>query len=148
MAVEGRRCRFVDPDVIQLPLSGGESITVKKELNAGEARHIYSDLVKTMVAGKPPELDAERVGVTKILAYVVQWSLLDREGHAQPVSEGALNLLDQDTYQEINSAVDTHDMLSEAARHARKNGSDGEMSLPATSPSPFAVAGVSSGSAS
>jgi hypothetical protein len=145
---EERRCRFVQPTVVRLPLDGGEWIDVKKELNAGEARHVYASLVKSMVAGKPPELDAERVGVTKLLAYVVGWSLLNYDGRPEPVSEEALRVLDQETYQDIIRAVDDHDLVSEAARHARKNGLDGETGLPATSPSRSGVAGVSSGSAS
>jgi hypothetical protein len=146
--MEERRCRFVPGDVVRLPLSGGEWIDVKKELNAGEARRIFSALVKEMLAGKPTKLDPEKVGLTKVVEYVVGWSLLNADGRPEPVSESAIDGLDVDTYNDIVNAVDAHDAACEAVRVARKNGQGGEMASAATSPSPGAAAGASSGFAS
>jgi len=145
MGVPERRCRFVQGDIVRLPLSGGEWIDVKGELNAGEARRVFSSLVKEMNAGEMTKLDPDRVGLTKIIAYVVGWSLLNRDGRPEPLDESAIDNLDLDTYQEIAAAVDLHDSACEARRNARKNDRDGESRSPATSPSPDAVAGVSSG---
>ncbi len=140
-----RRCRFVQGDVVRLPLSGGEWIDVKAELNAGEARHIFSALVKEMHAGRPTTIDPDKVGVTKVVEYVVGWSLLGLDGRPEPVSESAIDGLDVDTYREIVDAVDAHDAACEAARLARKNGQGGESPSPAISPSLAGVAGASSG---
>jgi hypothetical protein len=132
---------------MRLPLSGGEWIDVKAELNAGEARRIFSALVKEMHAGQPTKLDPEKVGLTKVVEYVVGWSLLGMDGRPEPVSESAIDGLDVDTYREIVDAVDVHDAACEAARVARKNGQAGETASAAISPLPGAAAGASSGSA-
>jgi hypothetical protein len=138
----------VQGDVIRIALSGGEWIDVKAELNAGEARRIFATLVKEMHAGQPTKLDPEKVGLTKVVEYVVGWSLLGSDGRPEPVSESAIDGLDLDTYQEIVAAVDGHDLACEAARAARKNGQDGETASAVISPSRAAAAGVSTGSAS
>jgi hypothetical protein len=140
-----RRCRFVPGDVVRLPLSGDEWIDVKKELNAGEARRIFAALVKEMHAGQPTKLDPEKVGLTKVVEYVVGWSLLGTDGRPEAVSESAIDGLDLDTYREIVDAVDAHDAACDAARLARKNGQDGEKASAATSPSPAAATGASTG---
>ena len=145
--MEERRCRFVDSDVVRLPLSGGEWLDVKSELNAGEARRIFSTLVKEMNAGEVTKLDPERVGLTKLVEYVVGWSLLNKRGQPQAISESAFNALDQDTYAELIAAVDAHDARVETIRAARKNGQGGETPSPAISPSLVGVAGASTGSA-
>jgi len=145
MGIKERRCRFVQGDVVRLALSGGEWIDVKKELNAGESRRIFASLVKEMHAGQPTKLDPERVGLTKVVEYVIGWSLQGTDGRPEPVSESAIDGLDLDTYQEIVAAVDAHDLACETARLARKNDRDGESRSPATSPSPDAAAGASSG---
>lgn len=144
---EERRCRFVQGGIVRLPLAGGEWIDVKAELNAGEARRVFSSLVKEMHAGAPMELDPEKVGLTKVVEYVVGWSLLNYQKRPEPVSESAINGLDQDTYNDIVAAVDTHDAACEAVRTARKNGQGGAIPSPAISPSLDTVAGASTGSA-
>ena len=123
------RNRFVQPRTVRLPLSDGDWIDVKAELNAGEQRRIFTGLVKTMQAGEKPELNPEQVGKTKILEYVVDWSLRDGD-KAVPFSPAALDNVDPDTYSEIMAAVDAHDEAADKARAERKNGSG----TPTTSP--------------
>ena len=115
------RCRFVQPDVIRLPLSDGDWIDVKKELNAGEQRRVFSRLVKTMHFNEKAEIDAEQVGLSKVVEYVVGWSFTDAAGKPVPVSEAAICNLDGDTYQEIVRAVDVHENEVESARELAKN---------------------------
>jgi hypothetical protein len=142
-----RRCRFVQGDVVRLALSGGEWVDVKAELNAGEARHMFSASCKDVHAGERVTLDLEKVGLTKILEYVVGWSLLGTDDRPEPVSESAIVGLDQDTYVELEALVEAHDRASADARRARKNGQDGEKGSAAISPSRDAAAGASTMSA-
>jgi len=116
--------------MVRLPLSEGDWIEVKKELNAGEQRRVFTNLVKTMQAGEKPELNPEQVGKTKILAYVIAWSFTDGAGKAVPFSATALDNVDPDTYAEIMAAVDAHDEAADKARTERKNAP----STPTTSP--------------
>ncbi len=145
--MEERRCRFVQGNVKRLPISGGEWVDVHAELNAGETNDMNAELVTEMVAGEPVKLDPKKVGFHKVVAYVVGWSLLNRDGYPERLDESAVRALDQDTYLEILAAIDAHQVSVEAIRTARKNGQDGERGSPATSPSLAGAAGVSSGSA-
>lgn len=130
------RNRFVAPLVVRLPLSDGDWIDVKKELNAGEQRRIFTGLVKSMTAGEKAELNPEHVGKTKILEYVVDWSFMDAEGQPVPFSASALDAIDPSSYAEIMAAVDAHDEAAEQARDERKNASGGKTGSTPTLPSP------------
>ena len=99
----------------------GEWIDVKAELNAGETRHIFTDLVKDLQAGEKAKLDPTQVGLTKMTQYIVDWSLTDPRGARVPFSPSALTNLDTETYNEISAAVDWHDEDVERRRAERKN---------------------------
>lgn len=115
------RCRFVAPEVIRIPLSSGDWVDVKKELNAGETRNIFTDLVKDFHAGEAATLDPKQVGLTKVLNYVVAWSFVDAQGHGVPFNASALNNLYPDDYHEIVNAIEMHDEAVEQMRITRKN---------------------------
>jgi len=114
---------FVDPEVVRIQLTNGHFIDIKKELNAGEQRGIFTELVKEMKIGEQAILEPSRVGLTKILAYLVGWSLTDKNNPPRPVpvSEAALKNLRTDIYSEIEKLIDAHDAALEAARAERKN---------------------------
>ena len=140
------RCRFVQPGRERLALSDGEWIEVKQELTAGEQRHAQAGYYLDLRAGERARIDYERYGKTKILAYVVAWSFKGFDGTPEPFDESALDQVDMDTYQELEAAIDAHELQISARREARKNGPDGEKTSSAISPSRFAVAGASTGS--
>jgi len=104
-------------------------IDVKAELNAGEARQVYTDLVVDMRQGERVQLDPKKVGLTKILAYVVGWSFTDATGKPVPFSEAALLNLSPEDYAEVDAAVSAHETTSEKARAERKNGQGSASSL-------------------
>jgi len=120
------RNRFVQPEVVRLTLSDGDFIDVKRELTAGEHRRVLARMVKTMPAGKAAELDPEQVGKARILEYVLGWSLTDNHGKPVEFSEGALDGLDQDTYREIQTAIEAHEAQLEREREAKKKTTAGE----------------------
>lgn len=116
------RCRFIQPNTTRLTLSDGDWLDVKSELNAGETRRVYTNLVKKMKAGEAAELNPEQVGKTKIQEYVVGWSLVGFDGKPMPFTPVALDSLDAETYAEISNAIDQHEEAVEKARTERKNG--------------------------
>ncbi len=136
---------FVVPRVDRLTLSGGRWVDVKHRLNAGESRRVYSRMVKEMVAGVRPTLNPEMVGLTRIVEYIVAWSMTDGR-NTVPVSESAIDNLDPDLFNEIVAAIDAHEERVDAERAAEKNGQDGVSKSSAISPSPSSVAGALSGS--
>jgi hypothetical protein len=116
------RCRFVQPDLVRLPLSDGDYIDVKRELNAGEQRRVFSRMVRDMTPGEKLTLKADEVGRTKLSEYIVGWSFTDVDGKPVPVSDSAIDNLDTDTYAELVKAIDAHEEAQNTTREAeRKN---------------------------
>jgi membrane-bound lytic murein transglycosylase MltF len=141
------RCRFVQPGIVRLALTEDEWIDVKRELNAGEQRRVMAGYVKEMRSGETATIDPERVGKTRLLEYIVGWSLTGFTGQPEPFDESALDCLDMDTYNELVDALDAHDAQISATREARKKNRVGTTPSLATSASPSAVAGEWTGSA-
>jgi len=101
---------------VRINLTGGDWITVKRELTAGEKRRVFARTAKPVKAGTPIEIDLEKAGVCTIVAYLVDWSLLDDSGKPVVIRdmpaeyvEDVLNNLDGDSYDEINTAIDAHE---------------------------------------
>jgi hypothetical protein len=120
----------------------GDWLIVKSELNAGETRRLYTGLVLQFNQGEPAKLDPEKVGLTKILAYLVGWSFKKDEKPIpysldlpEKVRMDTLFSLDPDSYAEVDAAVDAHELATEKARTDRKNAQDGAIASSAISPS-------------
>jgi hypothetical protein len=109
------RSRVVNPEVVRVPLSEGDYIDIKRDLNAGE----YFDLLTVM---------AERRKFAKILAYLVGWSFVGQDDHPIPYAlddpEGArrdtIGALDKGTLRELVAAIDKHEAAQEAALAKKK----------------------------
>jgi hypothetical protein len=136
--------RFVRPEVVTLTLANGDTLLVKKRLNAGETRQLYD----RMLDEKTQEVQRMRSGVSTVLAYLLDWSLKDDSGQHvtmldQPdaVKQAALDQLDPDDFREILGAIEKHEHAITAAREAEKKSQAGENKLSAISPSPSDVAG-------
>lgn len=146
--------RFVRPEILTVPISQGDTLVVKKRLNAGERRAMFaamSDATASAASGAL-RLNHLQVGMATILAYLLDWSLRDDDGRPvvirdQPrqVVEAALDALDPESFGEILKAIEDHEKAMTLEREAEKNARDGETGLPATSPSLVAVAGATSG---
>ncbi len=126
------RCRVVKPEVIRLPLSSGDFIDVKSQLTAGETRMVYAGMVKEQRFGEQATADPTRVGLTKIMQYLLAWSLVDLEGKPLPLTESDLLGQDMPTFLEINEAIDAHVLKMEQEATDRKKTTSGEAGLKAT----------------
>lgn len=158
------RCRFVQPEVVRLPLADvhrraladlqakaadkkiadkdkptaealalaaarltdseadGQWVDVKKRLNTRETRRVFTRLVKKYEAGEKIELDPEFVGITKLVEYLVNWSLTNADGESEPPTQEAIENLDDETFREISEAIDHHEQAQQTAReHETKN---------------------------
>jgi hypothetical protein len=109
------RNRIVSPDTIRLPLSDGDFLTVKKELNAGE----YIDLLTAASAGS---------FFAKQLAYLVSWTLVGHNdapiafhlGLSLDERRDVLRSLDTATITEIVEAIKQHEAANELALTEKK----------------------------
>jgi hypothetical protein len=124
------RNRFVYPEEVRLPLSDGDYIDVKKQLNAGEYRKLLYDQFKENPDGDKVVLDHSKIGISKLLAYLLGWSFCGRNNEPLPynveqpedIRRAAIDGLDQDTYKELIAAVTAHEEQEEAALAAKKKG--------------------------
>lgn len=136
--------RFARPDTVVLPISHGDTLTVKRRLNSVDSRRLRAMAVSPTMA--EPAV---------IMAYLVDWSIVDDSGKRVLIAgESAMSLanaldnLDEDHFDEIYAAVSRHVQAMKAEREAEKNDRAIGMNASAISPSPFAVAGALSGSVS
>jgi hypothetical protein len=109
---------LVHPDLLRLSLSDGQFLDIKRELTFGEHRKMLAGQMK-LVDGEYVR-DLEKIGVTLILAYVVAWSLVDRDGRPLPCDEATLVSLQPHRVEEIRRALDAHLEREEALRAERE----------------------------
>jgi hypothetical protein len=122
------RNRLVYPEEVRLTLSDGDYIDVKKELNAGEYRKLLYDQFKDS-DGEKVVLDHSKLGIVKLLAYLLGWSFVGRNNEPIPynveqpeeIRRATIDSLDRDTYRELIAAVTAHEERQEAALEAKKN---------------------------
>jgi len=114
------RFRFVEPAIDRLPLSDGDYLDVKRELTTGEQRAMFVDMRRRFAPGETPMLDPMQVGIARLLAYVVAWSLVDKDNRPVPVSAGAIDQLHPDEFNEMRVALDDHEQRQETARSEEK----------------------------
>lgn len=121
-----RRDRFVYPEEVRLTLSDGDYVDVKKTLNAGEYRKLLYDQTKD--ADGVPVLDHAKVGISKLLAYLLGWSFVGRDGapvsysvdQPEEIRRATLDNLSPDTYRELIAAVTAHEVAQDDALEAKK----------------------------
>jgi len=125
--------RFITPETITLPLSDGDSITIKKQLSHGERDAMFK-LAR----------DRENLRTAEVVAYLVTWSA--RIPYALDMTEqervDIINGLDADSFDEIQAALVAHIDGERKKKQTTGNGSS------AISTSPAAVIGATSGSES
>lgn len=134
------RCRFVQPDMVRIPISDGEWIEVKRRLTIGETRRAQASIIKEIRTDGRMTPNLEMIGKAQLLAYLLDWSLRDAQGRAVPIDtearkSAALDQLDSDTYAEITAAIEAHVLAEEVARDEAKKSADGESASAATLPS-------------
>jgi hypothetical protein len=147
--------RFVRPETTTIALSGGDTLTIRRRLSAGEARartERWTEQVDDPATGGVklvPRLT--RAGLATITAYLLDWTLTDDAGHrveiqgiAQAELEAIVDNLDGDAFAEIRLAIEAHEEAMRAERDAQKK-TDGPSASSPTSTSPAVAAGAMSG---
>jgi hypothetical protein len=117
----------------RLELSRGDYLVVKRDLNAGEYRELLRAATKpvsmTAATSAVPTLDLDPIeaGLSTVLAYLLDWSFQDPNGHpivikhqARNVVKAALDNIDSDSFMEIQRAIQEHQAARKAALEAEK----------------------------
>lgn len=129
------RCPIVRPEVVRVPLTEGDFLDLKKQLNTGEYRAMLTAQFREPNAGDRAVINLEQMGFSKVLAYVVGWSFIDFNNQPLQFSADALRSIHPNVFAEILAAVEAHDEAQELERVAAKNGQDGATVSSAISPS-------------
>jgi hypothetical protein len=143
--------RFVRPETVVLPLSGGDAIIVRKRLTAGEQRRQFARAYEANSDGKL-RVNLIETGLALITAYLIDWTQHDDpaatiRGLSLDELTDVLNNLDPASFTEIKEAIEQHELAMVAEREAEKNARAGETIAPAISPSPYVADGALIGSA-
>jgi DNA mismatch repair ATPase MutS len=125
----GRQDRFVKPKTIQIEISDGDTIQIKKELTVGEVNRMQAAGLKQMTASKEGEVgkwdvDIPAARFAKVREYLVDWSFVEpslnkngeqiigKDGKPEVVpvelTEDAIRNLDEATFEELEKAIDEH----------------------------------------
>lgn len=144
------------PETEVLPISGGDTITVKKHLTSGESRAMVRQMyVTNPVTGESSVGNPVDIGEARVLTYLLDWTCCGQDGqpiviYRQPpeVVRAALDGIDPECYTDILEAIKAHDVAMVKARLEKKTVQAGETTSSATSPSPSDAGGGTSGSAS
>jgi hypothetical protein len=132
------------PETVVIPISNGDTITVKKHLTSGESRAMARmQYVPNPLTGEHMSANPIDIGMAHVLAYLLDWTIAD--DHDQPiviyrqgvdVVRSALDAIDPECYVEILRTIEAHDDRMRAERAALKNGQGGETIPSSSSVSP------------
>ena len=118
--------RFLKPEIVRINLTGGDWITIKRQLTAGEQRRVFARTTKAVKAGQPIEIDLEKAGISTMVEYLVDWSFTDQEGKPVPIKDmpseyvaDVLNSLDGESFAEITDAISAHEKTIETEKKTR-----------------------------
>ena len=142
--------RFVVPetDVVTLPLREGQTeadwLLVRRRLNEGERRAMFARMY--LSSNGTTHVDPQAVGVSTVVAYLLDWSFTDPQGQRVIIAEKSpadvatmLNALDPEFFTEVREAIEAHEERQAAAKKKTQAGATGS---PAISASPSAVDGA------
>lgn len=126
---------FVVPAVTRLQLKGGHWIDVKEELTYGEYEDMLGSMRRQFGPNEEPKVDPTRIGRCRMTAYILGWSLVDKDGKPIPLSHAAYSNLRMPMARAIRDALDLHELAIDEAQDAEKNDPDGAIVSSPTSPS-------------
>jgi hypothetical protein len=142
---------FVQPGSRRLELDENEWILVRTRLSAGEQQDAFDRLYQTSADGAR-QVNPRMIGLTTVLAYLLDWSYTDRYGHIVPVgpesgddpitvTTAALRALYPEDFDAILEAIKAHEAAMVAQRAAEKKTRLGAPASSAISTSPDAAIG-------
>lgn len=140
---------FVTPETVRLTVSDGVFIDVKKRLNHGEQEDLWARMSPYIVPGEAQQFHRREVRTSKVLAYLLGWSLATQDGKPVPMSPDMPEQARLDTlrslhpvrFTEIYTAIEAHETAMEAERTAQKKTPSGTPADDAISSLPSAAAG-------
>jgi len=122
--------RFVRPETVRLSISDGDEIVIRRRLTNGEQRAMFARMYETGVT--PIRVNTLETGIALIVAYLVDWTLVDDSGATVAIRDLAaddlaavLDSLDPASFTEIKEAIETHVAAEDETREALKKTASG-----------------------
>lgn len=123
---------FVDPSTVKLDLGDGDWVEVKRELTAGELKamrtagfthmsgtpdseRVGGDAEKNVTIG----IDWRRLGISRLVAYVVDWNAKDAQGRPVPWSREAAEQLTASDFERLEAAINAHEKTIGATKNVQ-----------------------------
>jgi hypothetical protein len=135
--------RYRRPESVKLEISQGDWLLVKRHLTQSDVHQIWERSSKRKLAGEKTELDIDGLATSQLVAYLLDWSLVDPDDKPvvirdQPpeVVHRALVALPTLDFTEIRDAVQAHAAAMEQEELAEKNGRGDATTSSAISASP------------
>lgn len=135
--------RMRRPETAVIPISRGDTITVRKHLTSGESRAMVRQMYAShpvtgeIVTGNPVD-----TGLARVEAYLLDWTITDTRDqpiviYQQPpdIVRSALDAIEPECYTEILRAIEAHDTAMRADRLEKKTDPAGATTLPSSSAS-------------
>ena len=119
--------RVRPPETLTIPISRGDTITVKKHLTAGEQLEMFERMRRDKADGSV-SVDGMKVGLSRITTYLLDWTFQDAGGKTmqiarQPLAsvESVLRQLPPEDFAELVTVISAHDEAMAKEREAEKN---------------------------
>lgn len=111
--------RFITPESIRLPISGGEFIVIKKRLSHGERDDMMTTLAPHMTPGKDITVATKSARAIAVASYLIGWSSPVPMSPSLSMQEriDTLNGLDPDDFDEIERALNDHVTIEAASKN-------------------------------
>jgi predicted glycosyl hydrolase (DUF1957 family) len=81
----------------------------------------------------PGEIDPTRIGLARVLAYLLAWSFVGPDGQPADITETNIALLNVDMFRRLADALDAHERHVERLQDAEKNDPSGAVASAAIS---------------
>jgi len=118
--------RFIRPETVTVTVSGGDTITLRRRLTAGEQRAMFAGMYAAGADGQLRTIPFA-VGPAVVVAYLLDWTLQDDAGRRVPIAGlsagdlgAVLDGLDPAFFAELRAAVEGHVVTMDAERAAEK----------------------------
>lgn len=106
------RNRFNEPAVDRIPLSDGDWIEVKRDLDTGDAKKLEAAGMKNPIRMENGEIytpiDWEVYELHRAMIFLTDWSFCDSTAKPRKLSLDALRALKPPDFEEINTAIYSH----------------------------------------
>lgn len=130
------RNRFLSADSVRLPLTDGDWVEVKKDLNTGDQKRLENagTLPPIKVDGQVINpIDWERYELERAMIFLTDWSFRGADDKPVKLTIDALRALEIESFDEVNKAIFKHVGARMLEKKALKDLTESQKTPPATS---------------